>query len=96
MENNFHRICGRRWGCMDIYKQIGYSRGPSVFLKVIIAFLMPLLIFIAAAIVGERIFSDWVHSEPLRMLLVFLMSVLVTAIYVFVIKLITSQPVSSK
>jgi hypothetical protein len=96
MENDYHRICGRRWGCMDIYKQIGYSKGPSVFLKVIVAFLIPVLIFIVSVILAQKILTYWVNSPSLKMLLAFLISVLLTLVYILVVKLVTSQPVDSQ
>ena len=95
MESKFNRICGSCFGCAEIYRLLGQSKGPPVALKVIIAFLAPLVIFIIAAVVAEKIFSDRISSEPLRILVVFLSAFLTTAVYVGIVRLIVKRSVKS-
>ena len=73
MESKFNNMCGSCFGCVEIYKLLGRSKGPPVALKVIIAFLAPLVIFIAAAVIAEKIFGDRISSGPLKILVVWLL-----------------------
>ena len=46
VQKDFCQSCGRRHSCRDIYGKLGNAEGPSVALKVILAFLIPVLVFI--------------------------------------------------
>jgi uncharacterized membrane protein YhaH (DUF805 family) len=95
MESKFNKICGSCFGCTEIYRLLGQSKGPPVALKVLIAFLAPLVIFIAAAIVAEKIFSDRISSQTLMILVVFLTAFLTTAVYIGIVRLIVKRSVKS-
>jgi hypothetical protein len=47
-QKDFCQICGRRHSCLDVYRRLGSSEGPSVTLKVTFAFLIPVLVFIVS------------------------------------------------
>ena len=47
-EDNKCQSCPERQGCKDVYRQLGQSEGPPVTLNVVIAFVLPLVIFIAS------------------------------------------------
>ena len=50
----FHQ-CGSRHGngprCMDIYQQLDQSEGPSIVGKIVLAFVLPMMIFVVALVV---------------------------------------------
>ena len=46
VQKDFCQICGRRNSCQGVYRRLGSLEGPSVTLKVILAFLIPVLVFI--------------------------------------------------
>ena len=46
-QEQFCQNCGQRHNCQEIYRQLGHSQGPSVALKAAIAFLLPIVVFIA-------------------------------------------------
>ena len=50
--------------------------GPSVVVKVILAFLLPLAVFVACLVVCERILAGVIGSEHLRTALSFLAALL--------------------
>jgi len=43
----FCQNCGQQHSCQEIYQQLGRAQGPSVALKAAIAFLLPIVVFIA-------------------------------------------------
>jgi hypothetical protein len=57
-EQKFCKQCSHINDCQRIYQQLGQSKGPSVVLKVITAFLLPLLVFIGCLAVFEQIFDN--------------------------------------
>ena len=95
MASKFNRMCGSCFGCAEIYRLLGQSKGPPVALKVIIAFLAPLVIFIIAAVVAEKIFNGRISSGPLKILVVFLTAFLTTAVYIGIVRLIVKRSVKT-
>ncbi len=95
MESKFNNMCGSCFGCVEIYKLLGRSKGPPVALKVIIAFLAPLVIFIAAAVIAEKIFGGRISSGPLKVLVIFLTAFLTAAVYIVIVRLIVKRSVKS-
>jgi len=57
-EQKFCKQCSQIRDCQRIYQQLGQSKSPSVVVKVIIAFLLPLLVFIGCLAIFERIFDN--------------------------------------
>jgi hypothetical protein len=96
MENKFNKMCGSCFGCAEIYRLLGQSKGPPVALNVIIAFLAPLVIFITAAVVAEKIFGSRISSGPLKILVVFLTAFLAAAVYIVIVRLIVKRSVKSR
>ena len=54
VQKDFCQSCGRRHSCRDIYGKLGNAEGPSVAVKVILAFLIPVLVFIVTLAAFER------------------------------------------
>lgn len=63
---------------------MGNFRGPSVLLKVIIAFLLPLIVFISTLASCEYFLAKASLAEKLRTFLSFLAAVIVTLIYALI------------
>ena len=40
--------CNQRQDCGQVYEQLGKIEGPSVVKKVVLAFLLPLVVFVAS------------------------------------------------
>ena len=56
--------------------------------KVILAFLLPLIVFIVSLAVSERILTGTVNIEKLRIVLSVLPALLVTFVCIFIIRVI--------
>jgi hypothetical protein len=61
--------CSERDRCEQIYEAMGRLEGPSVTVKVIFAFLVPILLFIAVSFAAERFTVKWLESRKLQILL---------------------------
>jgi len=51
------RQCVHSQRCQEIYKKLGGSEGDSVAVKVIVAFLVPILTFIGALLLFEKLLA---------------------------------------
>ena len=64
--------------CREVYQQLGKAEGPSVVFKVVAAFLLPLMVFIAALAASEKILAKVISSKEAQTALSFLLALAVT------------------
>lgn len=83
--------CDQRHQCQEIYKQLGKAKGPSVAFKAIVAFLLPILIFIVTLAIFEKILAETIDIKELRIALAFLLALSVTLAMILIIKVINRQ-----
>ena len=65
-DQEYCQKCGRRHNCQEIYGKLGRSDGSSVTLSVVIAFLAPIVVFIASLVVVERVVGGITEIVELR------------------------------
>jgi hypothetical protein len=70
---------------------MGNASCASVTLKVILAFLLPLIVFIVSLAISERILAGAINIQKLQLIVSLLPALLVTFIYVFIIKMINKK-----
>ena len=87
----FCQECNQRHTCQDVYRQLGNTKSPSVVFKVVVAFLLPLVVFIVALAAFEKILAKAINSKESRTALSFLLAVLVTFVCILIIKVINRQ-----
>jgi len=91
MQNKFCQSCSHRHGCKEVYRELGNIKGPSVVYKVVIAFLMPIAVFIASLAVCETILAKTIEAGPVQTVLGFVFALVVTLGLILVTKLIGWQ-----
>ena len=80
--------CGQKESCQDIYRQLGNTRGKSIVRHVLSAFVLPLVIFIAALAISQRILEKYMDTEVLRTVIALLTAFTVAVISVIIIRMI--------
>jgi hypothetical protein len=83
--------CNQKHRCQEIYQQLGKAQGPSVVFKAVVAFLLPISIFIASLAAFEKILAGTTDIKELRIALNFLLALLVTLAAVLIIKVINKH-----
>jgi len=83
--------CDQKHKCQEIYQQLGKAQGPSVVFKAVVAFLLPILIFIASLAAFEGILVRITDIKELRIALDFLLALSVTLAMVLIIKVINKH-----
>ena len=84
--------CNQRRNCQEIYEQLGNTKSPSVVLKVVAAFLLPLMVFIASLVAFERILAGVIDTKGLQTVLGFLLALSAALVCVLIIKAINKRP----
>jgi len=78
--------CGHRQSCQAVYEAMSGHKGPSVTLRVVVVFLVPMLVFIGSLVIAEKIMADLVVAGELRTLLSFLVAILATLAWICAVK----------
>jgi DMSO/TMAO reductase YedYZ heme-binding membrane subunit len=74
-----------------VYQQLGNTKGPSVVVKVVLAFLVPLVVFITSLAVFGRMFAGVTEAEQVQTGLSFLLALLATLACILIIRVIDRQ-----
>ncbi len=88
VEQEFCQGCIQKHDCQKIYQRLGETEGPSVVMKVIAAFLLPMVVFIVALVAFEEILAG---AKGLQTALSFLLALSVTFISILIIKAVNRQ-----
>ena len=90
-ENEFCSNCNQKHNCSSIYHQLGNTNEPSVVVKVVIAFLLPLLVFIFSLAVFQEIFTKIISNQRIQTVLSMVAALLVTFICILIAKVINKR-----
>ena len=77
-QQKFCQDCNQKPQCRKVYQQLEKTQGPLVISKVLAAFLLPLMVFIAALVAFEKILAGRISTEELQTALSFLLALAVT------------------
>ncbi|MHC4456144.1 MAG: hypothetical protein ACYS0I_03460 [Planctomycetota bacterium] len=91
LQEKFCQGCYQRRQCQKVYQQLAKVQGPSVVLKVLAAFLLPLIVFIGVLVAFEKILPAVIISEKLQTALSFLMALLATFLTILIIKAVNQH-----
>ena len=84
----FCKDCIQKHDCRSVYEQLGNDSSPSVALKVILAFLLPLMVFIVSLAVFERVLAGAIATERMQTALCFVLALLATFVCVLITRVI--------
>ncbi len=87
-EPEFCDNCNQKHNCGSIYHQLGNIESPSVVVKVVIAFLLPLVVFIISLAAFQEIFTKTISSQRMQTVLSLVSALLVTFSCILIVKVI--------
>ncbi len=90
-EKKFCDNCMQKHDCQSVYRQLGDVEGPSVVIKVIVAFLLPLVVFIVSLAIFERILGGAISTDQLQTALSLLAALLITFICILTVRMINRR-----
>lgn len=83
--------CNQRQDCGKVYEQLGNAEGLSIVKKVILAFLLPMVVFIASLAILERMFSEVISAGQLQSALSFVLALVLTFVCILLTRIIDRQ-----
>ncbi|MHC4540859.1 MAG: hypothetical protein ACYTEK_05140 [Planctomycetota bacterium] len=89
-EHDFCHTCIQKHDCQKVYHELGNSRGPSVAVKASLAFLLPLVVFIVALAVFQKILAG--AAEPAKTAVGLAMALVSTLACIFVVRATSRGP----
>ncbi len=90
-EQEFCDNCNQKHDCGSIYQKLGNTNGPSVVVKVVVAFLLPLVIFIISLAIFEEIFTKTISSQFVQTALSMVSALIVTFGCILIIRVINKK-----
>jgi uncharacterized membrane protein len=104
VQKDFCQNCRQKHDCREVYRRMGNATCPSILLKAITAFLLPLIVFIVSLAVFDKIFtragesifsisqnSNLTNAQKLQTVIGFLMALLITFICVSITRTINKK-----
>ncbi|MHC4062482.1 MAG: SoxR reducing system RseC family protein [Planctomycetota bacterium] len=86
--DDFCQGCNQKDSCQEAYRRLGSVRGPSILGKVVLAFLLPMLVFIGSLAVFQKIAAKAAMAEGAQTTLSFLLAAVATFVCVLVTRAI--------
>ena len=80
------RGCPQENRCQEAYEKMGKSQAPSVALKVVIVFLLPMLVFIGSLLAAQKLLASVVKNEDHLTIISFFAAIAVTFVFLVVIR----------
>ena len=85
-KQKFCQSCVQKQQCRDIYQKLGNAKGPSVVSDVIMAFLLPIAVFITVLAISRYVADTLIAIKWLQTSISFLSAVLAVFIYILIIR----------
>jgi len=90
-QQKFCQECNQKRNCKEVYQQLGKADSSSVVFKVVVAFLLPMVVFIAALAIFKAILAGTIDSKEAQTALSFLLALSMAFAVVLVIKAINKK-----
>ena len=87
-EQKFCQDCKQKHDCQKVYQQLGDIQGPSVVIKVVVAFLLPLVVFIVTLAIFDKILSGFEMTADLQTVFSVAASLLITFICILIVRVV--------
>jgi riboflavin transporter FmnP len=86
------RSCGRcseKSRCREVFRQLGEAQGKSIIPSVLLAFVLPLLIFVAGLAVSLEVLAKYVESVGFRTAFALVLAIVASAVFVAIVKIVS-------
>jgi hypothetical protein len=95
-DEKFCQGCHQKHRCQDVYEHLSHVRGTGVVLKVILAFLLPIVVFIGSLAAFEEILAKVIQSKELKTAISMVLALAVSGSFVFITNVIKRGIVKNK
>jgi len=95
-EEKFCQGCHQKHRCQEVYEHLSKIEGTPVVFKAVVAFLLPIVVFIVSLAAFEGFLSKVVRSKELQTIAGLLLSLVVSSAFVFITRVINRELVKNK
>ena len=95
-EEKFCQGCHQKHRCQEVYEHLSQIEGPVVAFKVVIAFLLPILVFIGCLATFKGILAEVTNSKGVQTVVGFLLALMVSGICILIVKAINRGLIKHK
>lgn len=95
-EEKFCQGCKQSHRCQEVYEHLSHIQGAGVVFKVILAFLLPIVVFIGCLSVFEVILAEVTTSKGVQTVISFLLALMASVICILITKAISHRQGSFK
>ena len=78
--------CVQKDHCQEIYAKLGHSEGPNIAFKAIMAFAVPIVVFVAAALLTQTLLKNKIENASLIVLIQLATGLVAAGIVVLIIR----------
>jgi hypothetical protein len=90
-QENFCSECPQSHDCKTVYEQMGNSQGPNVVRKVLVAFLLPIAVFITALALFDHVLAGAITGKNIRTAAVFALAAGSSFIYIMIARAVNAR-----
>lgn len=90
-DDDFCQSCNQKDNCQEAYRRLGSVHGPSVVPKVVLALLLPMLVFIVSLALFQKILAKAATAGQVQTILGLVAALAVTFICVLVARAIDKR-----
>lgn len=95
-EEKFCQGCHQKHRCQEVYEHLSKIEGTPVVFKVVVAFLLPIVVFIGCLAAFEGILAEVTNSKGVQTVVGFLLALMVSSICIFIVKAINRGLIQHK
>ena len=95
-EEKFCQGCHQKHRCQEVYEHLSKIEGTPVVFKAVVAFLLPILVFIGCLAAFEGILAEVTNSKGVQTVVGFLLALTVSGICILIIKVINKGLIKNK
>jgi hypothetical protein len=83
--------CQQQNHCREVYAKLGQNKGPNIALKAVTAFVVPIAVFVAAALLAENLLKNKIENASLMVLIQLATGLAAAGLVVFMIRRFTRR-----
>lgn len=95
-DEKFCQGCHQKHRCQEVYEHLSHVRGSGIVFKVILAFLLPIAVFIGCLAAFEEILAGVIQSKETQTVISLVLALIVSCAFVFITRVINRGLVKKK
>ncbi|MHC4544407.1 MAG: hypothetical protein ACYTDW_13815 [Planctomycetota bacterium] len=95
-EEKFCQGCHQKHRCQEVYEHLSKIGGTPVVFKAVVAFLLPIVVFISCLVAFEWLLAELTTSKGVQTVVGFLLALTVSGICILIVKTINRGLIKHK